>query len=349
MPLVSIITAMHNQAEFARQCIESAINQTYKNWEMIIIDDFSTDNTSDIAKSYAKKDKRIRYIRHTKNWGARNLDRIYNQGLKLSHGEYFAILEGDDWWPTDKLEKQMGCFRDKDVVLSYGNSIMTRSNGFPIDIIYYVGDRRSLNNDPIPSVMERFSDFSFFILLSTVILRRNALLKIGGFKKDKYFPFTDVPTWYELSLIGKFYYCNEVVGYYRRHKTSSWVDVAKDSDAMLRSEMQKSYWVFTRRNSQKLNKLGFSIDKKKVSSEQSKILVKKKRNKNLSIFLHTLLFDDQQMIENAGRKALKDKKLNRKLKIAISIAIKMGDLRKLALFVSFNIKLVFYKIKRLVS
>lgn len=343
-PVVSIITAMHNQGEFAANCLESAIAQTYKNWELIIIDDYSTDDTAQIAKHYTQKDKRIKYFRNTKNWGVKNLHKTYNKAINLSAGEYIAFLEGDDWWPKDKLAKQITCFSDKDVVFSYGDAVMTRSNGFPIDVISYSGGKE-LNNDPVASILERFSDFSFFFLVSTVMIRKNVLREVRGFKKDRFFPFVDVPTWYELALKGKFFYYRGVLGYYRRHKTSSWVDVARDSDAMLRSEMKKMFWSFISRNKEKLKDLGFILDRKKFLAEQSKALIKKKRNKKFSIFLHTLLFDDSKLLNRAGHEVIEDNSIDIMRKTIVLAFVQIGPLKNVVLFLRFKLKEFLYRAK----
>src|SRR3989344_4028320 len=136
-PKISIITPAYNHEEFLPSCIESVLNQTYQLWEQIIIDDASQDQTFNIAKSYAEKDKRIILIKHKKNWGIRKLAGIYNQALRQASGNFVAILESDDFWPSNKLEKQIKCFNDKKVALSFGDCLMTNSHGQPIKLFTY--------------------------------------------------------------------------------------------------------------------------------------------------------------------------------------------------------------------
>jgi len=102
--LVSIITPTYNHAEFIGACIESVLAQTYPYWEMIIIDDGSTDDTGEVVARY--EDDRIRYIRQP-NMGVERLTETYNKALSLARGEYIAILEGDDYWPDYKLSKHL--------------------------------------------------------------------------------------------------------------------------------------------------------------------------------------------------------------------------------------------------
>lgn len=103
-PLVSIITPNYNCERFISQTIESVLAQTYKNWEMLIVDDCSTDKSYEIACEYAKKDSRIKVFRNKKNSGAA-VSR--NVAIEKSKGEYLAFLDSDDLWMPQKLEKQL--------------------------------------------------------------------------------------------------------------------------------------------------------------------------------------------------------------------------------------------------
>ena len=116
--LVTVITANYNANEFIVQTIESVLSQEYQNWEMIIIDDLSTDDSIKTIKSYQKKDSRIKLIELKENGGpaiARNI------GIKQANGRYIAFLDSDDVWTNDKLRKQIGFMRDKDIPFSYAS------------------------------------------------------------------------------------------------------------------------------------------------------------------------------------------------------------------------------------
>ncbi|RLF83564.1 hypothetical protein DRN44_00660 [Thermococci archaeon] len=211
-PLVSIITPTYNHEKYIEKCIESVLSQTYPNWEMIIVDDGSTDKTPEKIEKF--KDERIHYIRqkHVGIWG---LKKTYNRALKFSDGELIAVLEGDDFWPPDKLEKQIRVFKDKDVVLSWGKAGLVDSEGKIFDII-----PKNIEQFKFESKIKNTEKLLCrnFIPASTVMIRREDLLSIGGFKQAEYTPFVDYPTWLELSLIGKFYPIDEIVGYWRRHR-----------------------------------------------------------------------------------------------------------------------------------
>lgn len=102
--LVSIITPVYNCSKLLPKTIECVINQTYKNWEMILVDDCTPDNSAEIIKKYADKDSRIKYFKLDKNSGAAI---ARNKALKESKGRFIAYLDADDLWKPEKLKKQV--------------------------------------------------------------------------------------------------------------------------------------------------------------------------------------------------------------------------------------------------
>ena len=104
-PLVTVIIPLFNAQNYIAQTIESVIGQTYKNWELIIVDDCSTDNSLEIVKGYEAKDRRIKLIELKSNFGGSARPR--NIGLDISNGEYLAFLDADDVWLKDKLQVQV--------------------------------------------------------------------------------------------------------------------------------------------------------------------------------------------------------------------------------------------------
>lgn len=102
--LVSIITPMYNSENFIKNTIESVLNQTYKNWEMIIVDDCSKDNGIKIVEKYVNKDKRIKLYKNKINLGGAETRNI---AIKEAKGKYIAFLDSDDIWKETKLEKQL--------------------------------------------------------------------------------------------------------------------------------------------------------------------------------------------------------------------------------------------------
>lgn len=112
--LVSVIMPSWNTSNFIAESIQSVIDQTYENWELIIVDDCSTDNTDEVVAKF--KDKRIRYFKNEKNSGAA-LSR--NRALREARGEWISFLDSDDLWNSDKLEHQINFMNKHGYTLSY--------------------------------------------------------------------------------------------------------------------------------------------------------------------------------------------------------------------------------------
>lgn len=114
--LVSIITPSYNTARFIAETIESVMAQTYMNWEMIIVDDCSTDNTDEVVAAYVAKDSRIHYLKNEENSGAA-LTR--NRALREARGRWIAFLDSDDLWHPEKLERQIRFMEKNRYAFSY--------------------------------------------------------------------------------------------------------------------------------------------------------------------------------------------------------------------------------------
>lgn len=312
---------------------------------MIIIDDCSIDNTFEIARRYAKKDKRIKLIRHKKNWGIPKLSNTYNQALSMSSGKYIAVLEGDDLWPKYKLEKQIEDFSDDGVVLSYGDSVTISSKGNPFKIVYYKNKPNSwLSNNPVGSILYAFMDLNFSFEPQTVIIRKETLLKIKGFKKHNVFPFVDYPTWFYLSLEGKFSYFRGIAGYYRKHSGSEWFNFSLKTKARVRYEVQKCMLDFIADHKKQLKLLNIKIDKKKVISEQRKTLQDKEKKGNLSILFHYIVFEDRNMQNEIITKILKGTGNNVRAKVIALIILFTQPIQTHLIYIQFRIRLLYYKL-----
>lgn len=133
--LVSIITPMYNSEKFIESTIKSVIEQTYQDWEMIIVDDCSTDNSPDIVKSYVEQDERIKYIRNKSNLGvssARNL------ALENANGQFLAFLDSDDIWTSTKLETQINFMIQNDYVITFTSYELMDENNKPLNKVISV-------------------------------------------------------------------------------------------------------------------------------------------------------------------------------------------------------------------
>ena len=222
-PIVSILSPTYNHEKYIHQCILSAQNQTFQNWEMLILDDGSLDNTYVIAKSYADKDPRIKVLTQA-NKGIFKLGETYNRGLSQARGKYIAILEGDDMWSPTKLERQViQLENDPSIVIAWGqNALMNEDLSTTYSIQPNTDKIASslLNNTPPGSIIEILPQNAWLPAL-TLLIRKENLLRIGGFIQSHGMPLVDFPTLLTISTHGPFYYDNFVMGVWRIYSTQT--------------------------------------------------------------------------------------------------------------------------------
>lgn len=104
MPMVSVIMPAYNAAAYIAEAIRSVQSQTMMDWELLVIDDCSSDDTRQIVQTLARKDSRIHLLPNEKNMGTA---RTRNRGMDLCHGVYIALLDSDDVWYPQKLQQQI--------------------------------------------------------------------------------------------------------------------------------------------------------------------------------------------------------------------------------------------------
>ncbi len=235
-PLVSIITPTYNHQNYIAQCIQSVLKQEYDNWEMIIINDGSTDTTAEIAKNFVQQDDRIKLI-NQENVGIYRLHESYNKALSLAKGKYIAILEADDYWYPQKLKLQVQNFEENpDAVMSFTTIHSKVEDSTDILRTYPDANNVDINwicNKPNCSVINVF--------LKTVVppvgwmIRKQPLDKIGGFSQSPHIPAVDISTAMQLARLGNFIFVEEPLGVWRMHK--SQVTKNLTSDMTLGTEM----------------------------------------------------------------------------------------------------------------
>lgn len=125
-PLVSIITPVYNAERFLEDTIKSVEKQSYKNWELILVDDCSKDSSSEIIEKFRSYDDRIKYIKLEKNSGAA-VSR--NTGIKNANGRFIAFVDSDDLWEETKLEKQIEYMLKENIGFSFTSYRYMRENG----------------------------------------------------------------------------------------------------------------------------------------------------------------------------------------------------------------------------
>ncbi|WP_411954023.1 glycosyltransferase family 2 protein [Alkalibacillus sp. S2W] len=194
--LVSIITPVFNAAEYIDNTINSVLKQTYTNWEMIIADDCSTDNTAENVLKY--DDPRIRYLKMDDNSGAA---RARNKALDYAKGNFIAFLDSDDFWKETKLEKQLSFMLDKRIGFSFtGYEILGNEKNKIIEVPSSLNYNQFMKNTIIGTL--------------TVIINRDIVgdFRIVDVKKDH-----DSMTWAKILRKNNIAYgLNESLAYYRK-------------------------------------------------------------------------------------------------------------------------------------
>ena len=220
-PLVSIITPTFNHARFIEHCVRSVLQQTYRSWEMVVVDDASSDGTPDLVRKLAAANPRIEVITHPRRYGIEGLADSYNEALSVSRGELIAVLEGDDWWAPDRLARQVPLLsEDASLVLAYGDCWEVSETGRRIGYVATPVSHDSLRSSSADAITY-FSTLAS-VPANTVLIRRDALERVGGFRSEG-LPLVDYPTWLTLSLHGDFVRVDRPISYWRRHAGSvSW-------------------------------------------------------------------------------------------------------------------------------
>lgn len=171
--LVSIIMPSWNTAKFIAESIQCVIDQTYQNWELLIVDDCSTDNTDEIVEPFLN-DERINYFHNEKNSGAA-LTR--NKAMREAQGEWVAFLDSDDLWTPDKLEKQVKFMVNHGYVLSYTEYEKIDEEDKPLNIYVtgpdVVNKRKMYNYDYIGQLTMMYSAKHFGLIQIKDIKKNN--------------------------------------------------------------------------------------------------------------------------------------------------------------------------------
>lgn len=200
--LVSIIMPSYNTGEFIKYSIESVIAQSYSNWELIIVDDCSTDNTDEVVEDYLSDD-RIHYIKNDKNSGAAT---SRNRALREAKGKWIAFLDSDDLWAPKKLEKQIAFMMEKGYAFSY-TDYMIQLNGEWLPYIYM---------GPRVVTRRKMYDYCYFSTI-TVMYDRDVigLIQIESLRKNN-----DYAMWLQAIEKSNCYRFPECLSYYIKHEGS---------------------------------------------------------------------------------------------------------------------------------
>jgi len=220
---ISIILPTYNRAElFLERAIDSVVNQSYKDWELIIIDNNSTDNTKVLVDSY--KDKQI-YLYGISNNG--NIAKSRNLGIAKAKGEFIAFLDSDDYWQVNKLEKCMAVLTSNpgyDGVCHAEYWLYPKLN----QVIKKYGPEKYFN---YKSLLLRGNSVS----LSAMIIRKRNLIQANNFSENsEMITAEDYDLWIKLAKNRtNIAFTNEPLGYYQIHGASESSNISKNTSAII--------------------------------------------------------------------------------------------------------------------
>ena len=234
--LVSIITPSYNSSRFINECVNSVLGQTYTNWELIIVDDASNDNSRELISNIAARDNRIKFVFLTKNIGVAGSRNI---ALEKSKGRYIAFLDSDDVWKKEKLTKQIHFMQSNNVLFSFSSYEPMSENG--IEIFKEIKAPFKIDYNTLLK--------NTIIGCLTVVLDKD---KIGDFKVPNLKTSQDLALWLSIMKDGVIAYgIKQSLAYYRivgKSNTSNKFKVFVGIWKVYRNEeglgYMKSIWCF---------------------------------------------------------------------------------------------------------
>ncbi|GBF80674.1 glycosyltransferase family 2 protein [Aphanothece sacrum] len=171
-PEISIILITYNRANYLKKAIESVINQTFKNWELLVIDDGSKDNTFEIVNPFVENNERIRYFRHTN----RGLAHARNAGIQACFGNYITFLDSDDSYKSNHLESRLEYMESHPELEAITGGFELEEEIFIVD--YYQQDKTISLRD--------------CVMCPTIFGKRYVFFQIKGFQDLPYGEDTDL-------------------------------------------------------------------------------------------------------------------------------------------------------------
>ena len=203
-PLISVILPTYNRAGLLKRALSSIISQTYPHWEVLVVDNNSTDNTDQIVHDF--NNERIRLLK-VDNHGVIALSR--NVGIREARGEYIAFLDSDDWWKSNKLEKSLAYLENGKDVVYHDLFVVAKRNQ---RVLWRKARTRTLK---IPIFKDLITNGNA-LNNSSVVLRKKILEDIGGLSEDRSLvSIEDYDAWLRASRITeRFQRIPQTLGYY---------------------------------------------------------------------------------------------------------------------------------------
>src|SRR5918998_4447503 len=228
-PLVSSIMIFLDAEKFIQEAIESIFAQTYNNWELLLVDDGSTDGSTEVALRYAREHpEKVRYLEHD-NHQNRGMSASRNLGISNAKGEFIAFLDADDVWMPHKLEQQVAILSTQPkAAMLYGRTQLWYSwSGKPEDIKRdQVTELPVRPNTPVepPTLLAHFLQDPniYFPCTCSVLVRREVIAAVGGFEENFRDAYEDMAFYAKVSLKAPVFVAGGCWDRYRIHSDSFW-------------------------------------------------------------------------------------------------------------------------------
>jgi glycosyltransferase involved in cell wall biosynthesis len=220
-PVISVVIPAFNCEQFVGSCIESVQSQSYSRWEIIVVDDGSSDSTPDLVSAYSAREPRLRVLHHS---GRRNrgVSASRNLAVKNARGTHLALLDADDEWLPEKLEMQIQALNSTpDIDMQFARTHCIGPNGeilkhpdWPeMDWIY----GHALHPGPVVRPFDAFLSGEIGIPASTIFVHRQTAIDAGGFPEDLEFQVEDAAFSGMVLRSGKALFLDKVLARYRVH------------------------------------------------------------------------------------------------------------------------------------
>jgi len=241
---VSVIVPLYNYRKYIGYCIQSILNQTYSNFELIVVDDCSLDDSYNKAKKYEKKDSRVKVMKLNKNSG---YSKAKNEGIILSKGIYITTIDADDMMTKKSLEVRLKEITKHNVEFVYANAFLVK-------------DKISLNDCYKTNNHQKNKSLDLYNIHAQTVMMHRSVYKKYGLYDENLRSRSDREMWWR--LFGKSdkdekrvstFYINKYVTYYRYHRYSMWRK-RKRNKILDNSIIKKSEKIYKKRKKEGITK-----------------------------------------------------------------------------------------------
>jgi glycosyltransferase involved in cell wall biosynthesis len=234
MVLVSVLMASYNHERYIQQAIESVLNQKFRDLELIIIDDASTDNSRRIIEQYQAKDSRVRAFFHRKNLG---IAKTANECQSIAEGKFVSFIGSDDLWVPNKLEKQIKLLSDNEDKVVWSEGDVINAEGTPIGLTF--SKMHNSKSKPKNGLIFREIIEENYIFGQSIIFRNEFWVQSGFNVRLKF--LSDYKFMADLSYSHEFLFVPESLAMYRVHGQNT---ISREQESWLRDRiLLKNYFL----------------------------------------------------------------------------------------------------------